>query len=156
MKSMRLAAIAAAFLLAACAPVPEGAPFPQGAKPHGPYLDRSFEGYMVRAAYVDDITVVSVQATSEAPEPSLEHFSKARAMLKNGTAIDPDAEGGNVEKAAEFEATAKLAAGTPGWCPYETQFAYLEPIPTRLEYRFGIRGSYHGEIAAFVFAGQCR
>lgn len=156
-----VAALLAACLLAGCA-TPPGPPFPSGAQTHGPYLDRSFEGFVVRAAFVEDISVIIVQAVSDAPEASTEQILTARETLRGGAPTDVVGLLGLSPKPpatldpALYEDTALKAAETPGWCPFETRFSYLDAIQTSREHPFKIRAGYLDEIRAFVFAGQCR
>lgn len=156
MKQTTLAVLAAGSI-AACAPAPEpGPPFPEGARSHGPYLDRSFEGFVVRATYVTDLTVISVQSAPDAVEPGEEALSAARTMLRDGTGEMPESDAGLIDAAPEFEAAALKAAQIPGWCPFETRFAFIDPLPAPTEFAFRIRGTYSAKVGGFVFAGQCR
>ena len=129
--------------------------FPPGAKLHGPYLDPSFEGYMVRAAFVQDITVIVVQQEDRAPEPTDEDFAEARLLLGTGEMDGAATLPGLSDAAKAFEDVAIEVQFVPGWCRFETRFSYLPPVPTPLAYDFRIRGTYHEGIGAFVFAGQC-
>ncbi|MEM1299127.1 MAG: hypothetical protein AAGH68_07575 [Pseudomonadota bacterium] len=162
MKPFAAAALAAVVLTSACVLRPEGPPFPPGAQSHGPYLDRSFEGYVVRAAYVADISVITVQDASSAPETTVEQYAEARVALTDGTVVGAGEPFGLgplppiTLEATRFEETALRAAETPGWCPFGTRFSYLEAVETPIEHPFKIRGSFHGGVDAFVFAGQCR
>lgn len=156
MRTVAAAAFLAAALTAACAPKPQGPPFPPGAQPHGPYLDRSFEGSVVRAVYVDDVTVILVQPAANAPEVKSDLVVEARSALRDGAAIGPIPTDTIAADAAQSEAVALKAAEVPGWCPFETRFSFLDPVQTPVSYAFKIRGSYSGTIGAFVFAGQCR
>ncbi len=154
MKLPSLLAVALVAIASACAPVEPK--FPPGAKLHGPYLDRSFEGYIVNAAFEKDITIISVQDAEKAPEATPEQLQEARLLLGDGSVIGPRSLAGISRKAAAFEDVAVRVSQVPGWCRGGTTFSYLPPIPTELTYKFKIRGSYHGDIGAFVFAGQCR
>ena len=152
MRFAALAGLASLILAGACAK-PE---YPAGAVPHGPYLDRSFEGFVVRAFFETDITVLTVQPAGAAPEPTPAQISEARLILWSGVVIGPDRLSSIAVEASRFEAAAKMAAGVPGWCRSETRFSFLPPVATPLEYRFEMRASYYSDIGGFVFAGQCR
>lgn len=153
MKAGTLPALALIAVAGACAEPPA---YPPGAVEHGPYLDRSFEGFVVRAFYETDLTVLTVQPAETAPEPKPEQVTRARELLWTGDVDAPDPLTPIAVEAARFEAAAQEAAGIPGWCRSETRFAFLSPVPGPLGHPFGIRASYSAEIGGFIFAGQCR
>ena len=130
--------------------------FPPGAKAHGPYLDRTYQDFVVRAVHVEDITIVSVQRGTEPPEPTPEHYAQGRQTLAGGFSFALGSQGEIPVDAADYEAAALKAAEVPGWCPYESQFAYLAPLEDSPQPGFKIRGTYSDAALAFMFAGQCR
>ena len=148
------AALAAALLLAACAP--KGPPFPAGAVEHGPYIDRTNPGYFVRATYLDGITVISLQDMEDAPEPTAEQIADSHRLLRNGDVNGPFDLSPIEAEYQRFEAAAFKAAEVPGWCRDGTRFAFLPPVESLLAAPLRIRAAYNEDIRAYLFAGQCR
>ena len=142
------------FLISGCM-MGSGEPYPPGAKAHGPYLDRTYQDFFVRAVHVEDVTVISVQQGTEPAEPAPEFYVEARARLAGGSFLDRLTTTKAASGAAAFEAAAKKAAEVPGWCPFGTRFAFLPPLKDPPGYGFTIRGDFDPDIGGFVFAGQC-
>lgn len=140
-------------LAAACAP--SGPPFPPGAVEHGAYVDRTVAGFFALATYHKGITILSVQDAEAVSEPTPEQAAESWDLLRNSDVNGPFDLSGISAAAPRFEAAALKVAEVPGWCRDGTMWSFLPPVDTPLDHTFSIRGSYNGDIAAFIFAGRC-
>lgn len=153
MRPGRHAACLAVLGLAACAPAP---PFPSGAVEHGPYLDRTNEGYVVNAIYRDGITILTVQDAANAPLPTPEDIDESWTLLRANDVNGPFDLSAIAAEAPRFETAAQKTAEVPGWCRVNSTFSFLPAAGDPLGAPLKIRATYNGDISAYVFAGQCR